>query len=602
MKLRRSPRELAYRLRQELRNIALLLRPPKLLKTAAAQSPRDTFDLSLFTGPISDSEILELAPQIRAHRFPLFGTILETGPDIAWRRDYSRNVETPLSYFRLIPFLDASRAGDHKLIWELNRHQHLVVLAQAFRISGDSANLDEIVAQVKSWIEANPFQRGINWASALEVAFRALSWIWVDQLVGVQFPPEFRKVLHENLNLHGSHLENNLSFYFSPNTHLLGEAVALHAIGHIYPQFQRAPRWRDLGRRVVLGQMNRQVRADGSHLEQSTYYHVYALDMFRYHATLEAPPPDYDNKLEKMREFLACIMGPAQRLPFIGDDDGGRFCHPYGRRDEFGRASNVGLRTASRQSRLFPESGLAVMTVEAVHIVINAGPFGPWGSGHSHSDTLSVTARIGDEDILIDPGTYTYVGDLSERNWFRGSAAHNTIRINGRDQAVAAGPFRWTRQPQVRIVSWTSTETEDFLDVKCAYAGFTQRRQFRFDKPDRVLYMTDEITGLPGNHEIEQFWHLGSEAARARIVCSGTVESIDSWASSVFGEKHRSPALRIALRTPCPIKLNAAVLFCDAARIQETKALICSSFRTKSPNVSASISSASGSIPSSLET
>src|SRR5204862_2574262 len=126
-------------------------------------------------------------------------------------------------YFRTIPYLDVARAGDHKIIWELNRHQHLVLLDQAHLLTGRADFLSEIEEQLDSWFEANRFQRGINWASALEVAFRSLSWMWVDHLVGARMRPEARRRLREGLYRHALHLETNSSVYFSPNTHLLGE-------------------------------------------------------------------------------------------------------------------------------------------------------------------------------------------------------------------------------------------------------------------------------------------------------------------------------------------------------------------------------------------
>src|ERR1700677_165697 len=87
---------------------------------------------------------IQLAGQICVHRFPLFGGVLETGPEIRCGRDYQRQVESGLDYFRLIPYLDADRAGDHKLIWELNRHQHLVVLAQAYLFTSRQEFVTEI--------------------------------------------------------------------------------------------------------------------------------------------------------------------------------------------------------------------------------------------------------------------------------------------------------------------------------------------------------------------------------------------------------------------------------------------------------------------------
>ena len=524
MKFRRSPREILDRSLQELRNLALFLRPPRLR-----------------AGNITSMAMP--AAEIPAHRFPLVDFDAQTGADIAWRRDNENGIETGLSYFRRIPYLDAKRAGDHKVIWELNRHQHLAVLAQ------DEANLDEIVRQLKSWMDANPFHRGINWTSALEVAFRALSWMWIYDRLGAAFDERFRHRFLEELYRHGRHLENNLSFYFSPNTHLLGEGVVLHALGVIFPQFPHARRWRETGRRVVHEQMEKQVRADGAHFEQSTYYHVYALDMFQFHATLETPEQAYRAKLWLMAEFLHAVMGPPRRLPLLGDDDGGRFI-------SVGRPEI----DAPFASRLFADSGIAVMTAGDLHIVMDAGPFGPWGSGHSHSDTLSLIVRKGNEDILIDPGTYTYVGDTGERDWFRGSAAHNTIRIDGRDQAIPAGPFRWTDQPKVEILDWNSDLREDRLVAQCCYAGFTHKRTTHFLKPDRLI-IDDEIHGPPGEHTVEQFWHLGSEAAQSRFKLDpgGNVSVISSWASPAYGEKHAAPALLLCLKSSLPLRLHTEI-------------------------------------------
>lgn len=103
-------------------------------------------------------------------------------------------IETGIPYFRRIPYLDFARVGDHKYIWELNRHQHLVVLAQAYRLTGRAEYLAEAQTQVTHWLTENPPLRGINWTSALEVAFRALSWVWLDALAGAVLPPDFRQM------------------------------------------------------------------------------------------------------------------------------------------------------------------------------------------------------------------------------------------------------------------------------------------------------------------------------------------------------------------------------------------------------------------------
>jgi hypothetical protein len=590
----RSPREIAFRLKQELTNGYRYVRPPKIELEGFAprlKLPDPAAIAAKLAGTRFAEEVIALAEQIRAHRFPILALTIETGAEIHWRRDYTSGVETGLDYFRLIPYLDAAQAGDHKVIWELNRHQHLVILAQAYLFTGDRANLEETQAQLESWFSSNPYGRGINWASALEVGFRALSWIWVWHLVGPELPPDFRGRWLQELYRHGVHLETNLSFYFSPNTHLLGEALALHALGLFFAGLPKAGRWEQLGGEVMRKQMERQVRNDGSHFEQSTYYHVYALDMFLLHAVLTKPDRRYMQKLERMAEYLEALLGPARALPFIGDDDGGRLFHPYGQRDLFGRAT---MATASIvldrhdwewevedlheqavwwlgagalqekagegkwHSRLFSDAGIAVLVSGDTQAIVDAGPFGPWSAGHSHADTLSIVLRSGDDEILIDPGTYTYVDDPKWRDWFRGTAAHNTVQIDGLDQAAAAGPFRWANRPEVAIHSWKTNSERDLLEAECRYGGFTHRRSIEFQKPDLIV-IVDEIDGPPGDHEVDQLWHLGSANARSYLVLPEGDEMLESWRSTVFAEKQAVPLVRVRRRGQLPMRLEARI-------------------------------------------
>jgi hypothetical protein len=594
---RRSSREIVHRLRQEARNLQLAAMPPPLPRGFDVPSPLAQLPDPASVAPaLHDTayaqQVASLAEQIRAHNFPLLGLTLNTDSDIRWRRDYLSSRETGPDYFRRIPYLDPQLAGDHKVIWELNRHQHLVLLAQAYLLTGNAANLDEIIAQLESWFGQNPFQRGINWASALEVAFRALSWTWIYHLTGTCFAPAFRERFLQQLYWHGLHLENNLSFYFSPNTHLLGEAVALHALGVLFPSFPRAAKWKQLGAAVTRKQMHLQVQDDGSHFEHSTYYHVYALDMLLFHSRLDPPSPGYRSKLERMAEFLHCVMGPSGVLPFFGDDDGGRFFHPFGPRERFGRAtlgtSAIVLsrldwlrdssdlheqgawwlgpsaltavpKSAVWQSHFFENVGLAVMIAQESQAIVDAGRFGPWSSGHSHSDALHLTARCGNDEILVDPGTYTYVSDARSRDWFRGSSAHNTIRIDGRDQAVPLGPFGWRDQPKVQVYQWQTNAEADLIEATCDSGLFTHRRRVRFVKPD-LLLIVDDVRGPAGDHEVEQFWHFGSAEATNCLVTTDTPEAIDSWRSLAPGDKYTIPALRVKRNGPLPQRFAAAIL------------------------------------------
>ncbi len=624
----RDSKEIRFRLRQEFANLRLSAFPPRLPLSASQSSsphcpalpnPAKVADW-LKNSPFA-TQCVRLAEDLLRHRFPLLGLTIETGPDIHWRRDYLSGIETGTAYLRRIPYLDATRAGDHKNIWELNRHQHLVLLAQAHLLSGRRDFLDEIVTELEDWLRQNPFQHGINWTSALEVAFRALSWIWIDHLVGDRFDAAFRHRFLEWLYWHGLHLEVNLSHYFSPNTHLLGEAVALHALGCLYPKFPQSERWQETGGRVVGEEFDRQVLADGCHFELSPYYHVYALDMFLFHVVLHGLNDVYVDKLTRMGAFLDAVIGPSGMLPLIGDDDGGRFFYPYGARDRFGlatlatcgmllhrpewirdpryldeqaawwlQASTANRCEATRSpsidmprvSTRFVDSGLVVMNAGDVQLVVDTGSFGAGRAGHSHADTLSVVLRLNQEQVLIDPGAYTYVADPAWRDRFRGTAAHNTVRIDGLDQAIPGGPFAWLSRPHSEVLKWESSPTRDVLIAACSYSGLRHQRQIIFYKNDLRILILDLLDGF-GEHRIEQFWHFGAPAqqssphcfqvgSKALIAFESTVEprlfegGDYGWMSPALGLKLPAPVACVELRTALPASLATVIDLSGRAR------------------------------------
>jgi hypothetical protein len=362
--------------------------------------------------------------------------------------------------------------------------------------------------------------------------------------------------------------------------------------------------------------MEAQVQADGSHFEQSTYYHVYALDMLLFSTVLEEMPPDYSASLGRMADYLDALLGPQRRLAFLGDDDGGRLFHPYGARDCFGRASLAamargpandyaemgawwfgeqshdrrGVVVPLSRSRLFEDAGIAIMQAGDTQLIADAGPMGSGGAGHSHADALSFVLRRGDEELLVDAGTFTYVGDArwrapSEllralgrtgplpyggiarwRDWFRGTAAHNTMRIDGLDQATPVDPFRWADKPDVAINAWRSNSEEDYLDASCRYRGLEHRRRIRFDKPNTIS-VVDEVTGSGGPHLLEQFWHSGEEVTEesprnfrlgqgARLFLSHDatlqIGGADGWRSRVFGSKEPAAVICMAWKQELP--------------------------------------------------
>ncbi len=503
-------------------------------------------------------KIVERAERICQHRFDLLGyDDLKYGQRIDWHLDPVHGRRSPLKPWYKIRFLEFSEVGDHKIIWELSRHQHLVTLAKAWNLTGEERFGAELFRQWYDWQKSNPYPRGINWASSLEVAFRSLSWLWVRALVKRQakVPAPLPKNMLKALALSGRHIARYLSTYSSPNTHLLGEAVALFFIGTLCPSLKSADRWQRLGWGIIQREAKRQIRPDGWYFEQSSYYHVYALD-FLLHARILAGcngilvPPEFDSILARMLEVLAALA-QAGAVPAFGDDDGGRVFDPSRNqpahladplatgavlfKDSQFKAAAGGLReetlwllgteAASKfeaipdvdpalRSRQFPESGIHILAESQPYreqLTIDAGPQGTGNSGHGHADALSAHLSLGGREWLVDPGTYCYICPDGARDVFRGTPAHNTLEVDGLSQADPAGPFGWRRLPRVRTEGWVAGESFGlFVGSHDGYRRLAQpvlhRRVVLHLKSS--FWLVRDIAEGAGEHTLTLRWHL----------------------------------------------------------------------------------------------
>jgi hypothetical protein len=508
--------------------------------------------------PEVGSQIVSDADQILKHKFDLLGyEALDYGKEIDWHFDAVHAKSSPrVAWFR-VPYLDFDTVGDHKVIWELSRHQHLVTLAKAYRLTREMRYSRELFAEWYQWQQHNPYPIGINWASSLEVAFRSLSWLWVWHLLEgtPAMPAQFAYDLHRALKQNARHIERYLSTYFAPNTHLLGEAVALFFIGTLAPYSAATRRWQNLGWRLILQESRRQVQPDGMHFEQSTYYHVYALDFFLHARILAdengiAIPTQLDDTVERMLDALRALSqtGP---LPQFGDDDGGRVFDPRRNQREhmrdplatgavlFHRSDLKSAAVGPREEMVWllgingvqsfnslppseksvcsvalPASGIYAMsssTPAQQQLVIDAGRQGPGWAGHGHADALSVQLSANGKPILIDPGTFTYVTTSGERARFRETGCHNTVMIDGVSQAEPAGAFKWTGLAHAKVERWVSGGMFDlFVGSHQGYGRLAtpvvHRRHIFYVKPHFWL-LRDVLEGA-GVHEVDICWNF----------------------------------------------------------------------------------------------
>lgn len=511
--------------------------------------------------PDQAREIVLRGERICHHRFDLLGyEELDYGADIDWHCDIVHGKRSPQKPWFKIRYLDFDEVGDAKITWELNRHQHFVTLAQAYGITGDEKFTREILAQWKSWHKQNRYPMGINWASSLEVALRSLSWTWTYFLLadsGLLTEDLRREWLHA-LQVSGRHIETYLSTYFSPNTHLLGEALGLFVLGTAFPTLPSASRWRERGWAIVVREAGRQVRGDGFYVEQSVYYHVYALDLFLHARILAAKnameiPAEFDDRLQRMLSALR-LLGRTGVPATFGDDDGGRLFDPrrnqaehlldplatgavvYKRGDLKSVVQEANIETLwllgaeglsqfeslpsvkpSDDSDALRDAGLYLMfDPPQKQLLIDAGGLGFGSGGHGHADALSVCLFQGKETLLTDSGTFEYISTTAERAVLRGTAAHNTLQVDGLDQTETDGPFAWASHPQVKAEQWIPGKRFDLFEGSHGgYARLAQpviHRRFVFHRKGKFWLVLDRAEGR-GRHQLDIRWHLGPRLA-----------------------------------------------------------------------------------------
>lgn len=523
--------------------------------------------------------ILAAAEGVLAGRFDLLGYRgLSFGAPIDWHLDPVHGRRAPRIHWSRIPYLAADEVGDHKIIWELNRQQHLLLLARAYLLSRDERYAAAAAGHVASWIDSNPPKIGINWASSLEVAYRAIAWLWTLALLdrSPSFTPELRVRMTKLLYVHGRHLERYLSTYFSPNTHLTGEALGLLYLGLSLPQLRRARRWRDLGWRILAAELPRQVRDDGVYFEQATYYQRYTVDIYL-HAVLLARANDLAlpsamlGRLEKAAEHLAFFTKPDGLTPLIGDDDGGRLlplderqCADFRstlstaavvlERGDFlgiagglaeetcwllgaqgcGKADKLSRSVPQVQSRVFPDGGCVILRDgwhrAATYVAFDGGAHGALSGGHAHADALSIEVALRGQTVLVDPGTFAYTASARERNHFRSTTAHNTITVDGTSWPTPGAPFQWLNSTDVQLEHWRFSPSIDQCTAIHSGIGGTageriaHRRTVALVKEGGYLLIRDTIEAQR-EHDISLRFHCAPgvrvEDAKQNVVRLG---------------------------------------------------------------------------------
>ena len=574
---------------------------------------------------------MRAACDARKHRFQFFGRVFEYGSDIPWQADPVTGRHWPSSYHADVPVHGGDVGyGDVKDVWELSRQQFLIDLGKSWFLFRRDDDLHAVRRLVRSWIAGNPYATGVNWACALEPAFRVFSWLWAYFLTVDGLDDEFHVEWLESLYDHGRFIDRHLEHYASPYNHLIGEAAALYMLGVCFPEFEDSPRWKAAATNVLTGRLGEQFYADGGSVEQSTFYH-HATVGFYLMAALAARAAGGDlpaaiwAAIERGLDFSLALSQPDGSTPAIGGADDGKpirlehlpfwdfrpylavgavvfnrsdFKHAAGRfhEDALWLTGTRGVRAFDRLESRVPERASAALPASG-YFVLRSGwnrdadyicfDCGEQAAGmrqdaiansmHGHADCLSLVAWLRGKPVLVDSGLYAYNCGGAWEAHFRETAAHNTARIDGRDQARHIGKMAWSHSYRATQEGWS--EESPVAWVIGSHDGYTRgpspvrHRRAVWLRPHGYAVIYDEFEGT-GVHDLEinfQFApgmleprdgyflfegdvHVafaGSQPWTAHTSCGGT-DPADGWVAPSLGIRRAAPRLSMSCRTSAP--------------------------------------------------
>lgn len=590
----------------------------------------------LYPGRIG--EIRGLADDLCAHVIPIFGKRFAFGRSVPWLHDPLTKREWPLRYWALIDTKSSLTAGGVKWLWELNRQQFLITLSKAYFLTRDEGYAEEACSLIRDWIHTNRPLFGPNWSSALECSVRLICWIWTLHFIrGAEIiGSTLLRDIYSSIYLQARYVESHLSTHSAANNHLIAEGASLAMVAICLPWFRSSDRWRRKGIGILTQQIHRNILRDGVFAEQSTHYGSFVVDFYLMVLLLLKGnggdvPELWCNRLRRAGEFLASVMDVQGHVPNIGDNDYGRailLCespefNPYqsilstlsvifdnvdfrtsGKFfDEktfwllglkgMKRFKDLGNAGASDESIVFKDGGYCVLRDQQSVLTFDCGPLG-YGdhAAHGHADALSITLSVEGRPLLIDPGMPCYGENPVLRNHFRGTAAHNAIRIDRENQSTIGDVFLWLKKAEARMEKSAFTTAYDY--VSGAHDGYGElgvfhRRQVVAVKGNPFLgywVVIDELTGN-GRHFIELYWHFCAEGhvelqddgigilrvsemvlTVAPVKCMGLKPTVylgnsrpfQGWISPSYGTMLKSPVLCYRGRAELPFQWTTVLV------------------------------------------
>jgi hypothetical protein len=585
---RMSPAEMAWRVREHALRATWSRRQVRTADLAALRAKQVTaahdrpFRAVLPAGTadlIPDEarkEILQAADRLIRGEWEVLGVARTDMARPDWFYDpVTGRRSDPGEYAFRIDQRSEEQVGNIKQVWEVNRLQHLTLLAEAWYLTGEDAYAERTAEQLLSWWQENPFLSGVNWTSGIELGIRLINFAWIRRLLD-EWPKigdlfERNDLALRQIRWHQEYLAAFESRGSSANNHVIAEAAGQLAASCAFPWFRESPRWRKRSAELLERALTHNTFPSGINRELASDYHGFVAEL-GYFAALEAAAAGFPlsdpawRLLCAMTDAMTALVDSRGQPPRQADSDEGRVVlldspthnrwpallaigsSLFGELDWWpqlpanagsvlakalaGGRRQVPGRPDQRPSR-FADAGITILrTTNAgspeIWCRCDGGPHGYLSiAAHAHADALSLEVRYAGVDVLADPGTYCYHGEPEWRSYFRSTIAHNTVELAGQNQSKEGGPFLWLRQANAReteaaddgnIASW-SAEHDGYLSLS---PPARHRRSVRLDRVSRAIDIIDEIQG--GEHDVRIAFHFGP-AVHAELRDSSAVLS-----------------------------------------------------------------------------
>jgi hypothetical protein len=531
--------------------------------------------------PVIDAQ--ECRPEklagVMARRFEFNGETHRLADPVDWLTNPSRDIE-----------------------WHILLHKfyYAVGLARAWQDEGDAQALRHWVELVDGWMRVTP----PGFIAADVTGRRVQNWIYsLPALVlGAPRPAPVDAAFFRRL-LHSLHLQvEYLCAHLTPKrNHRTLELLAIFLAGVVFPEFERAAAWRELALAETLANVRADLLPDGVHCELSTDYHHLAVRNWLQVRHLAADnghavPPALDRALAAALEFSLHVHQPSGDAPSFSDGDVRGYLPLLAQgAGLFGRADMRFVATGGREGTPprervahFPASGYHVVRsawgpADAQHLVFDCGPLGE--GNHGHFDALSFELAAFGRPLVVDPGRYTYSEATTPEdpcNWrvhFRGTAAHNTVCVDGRNQTRyqpkpvkdgtrhAEGSVRHRiagPAPDTSLVESCSGPRLDLLHGRCASHAYDAVHERCIVFVDRGYWIVTDWLDAAQEHQYALKFQLAPHAqgcatlhagdACVRLASPGLaaaqprraghdVALTGGWVSRDYGHKQAAPAL-----------------------------------------------------------